>query len=159
MTAQVSPPSRASDILAAAGVAEDFSFYRGFTAEAEKAVLTVPQKIVAAWAANDADAFADVFTADGSLLMQDEQLVSRDEIRAHMAAGFDGPYAGARVTGFPLSVEFLSEDVAMVVTEGGILLAGDEDLDAKRAIRATWIIVERDGEWRLLSHQSSPIAG
>src|SRR5258706_16165347 len=66
-------PARAEEILAAAGVAEDPGYYGAFTDEREKAVLAVPQLIQAAWAANDADMFARVFTADGSLLMREDQ--------------------------------------------------------------------------------------
>lgn len=157
MPTQTSSPSRASEILAAAGVEEDHSFYGPFTGEDEKAVLTVPQRIQAAWAANDADVFADIFTDNGSLLMQDEQLTSREQIRAFMRAGFEGPYRGARVTGWPLSVKFLADGVALVITEGGILLDGDTDLAPDRHIRATWVIVAGDGGWALLSHQSSPV--
>lgn len=149
----------ASEILAAAGVAEDPEFYGPFTGERERAVLTVPQLIRAAWAANDADFFADVFTDNGSLLMQDNQLMSREEIRAFMADGFKGPYRGARVEGWPLTFTSLSDDAAMVVTQGGIILAGESEIAPEREIRAVWVIVAQDGRWRLLSHQSSPIRG
>lgn len=159
MTTTAAPTRTASEILAAHGVPEDFSFYRSFTAEEQKAVLTVPQRIVAAWAANDADVFAEVFTDDGSLLMQDNQLTSKEDIRAYMAAGFEGVYRGARVTGWPLSVTPLGDDVVMVLTQGGIMLAGETEVAPSREIRAIWIIVRRDGEWKLLSHQSSPLRG
>lgn len=152
-------PGTAAQILAAAGVDEDTSFYGPFTREAEKAVLTVPIRIMAAWAANDADAFADVFTENGSLLMQDEQLTSRMEIRNYMAEGFRGPLKGAKVTGWPRTVELLDDTVAMVVTQGGILMAGDTGLASDREIRATWIAVVQDQQWKLLSHQSCPIRG
>jgi uncharacterized protein (TIGR02246 family) len=159
MTTQVSSPSTASEILAAAGVEEDLSFYRSFTDAAQKAVLTVPQQIQAAWATNDPDVFADIFTENGSLLMSDTQLTSREQIREYMTNGFNGYLRGAHVTGFPLSVKFLRDDVAFVVTEGGIIFAGDTDVKPENAIRATWIIVQRDGAWKLFSHQSSPITG
>ena len=160
MTAEtVTPTSRASAILAAAGVEEDFSFYRSFTSEEEKAVLTVPQLIQAAWKANDADFFASVFTDNGSLLMQDTQLTSREEIRSFMAAGFQGIYKGAYVSGWPLSVKFLTDGVAMVVTQGGIILPGETEIAPEREIRATWVVAEQAGEWKLVSHQSSPIKG
>ncbi|OLF11296.1 SgcJ/EcaC family oxidoreductase [Actinophytocola xanthii] len=149
----------ASEILAAVGVPEDHSFYREFTSEREKAVLTVPQRIQAAWLANDADAFAGVFAENGSLLMQDDQLTSAEEIRSYMGAGFQGPYRGAHVTGWPLQVDFLSEDAAMVITQGGIILDGESEIAPEREIRATWVIARQDGEWRLFSHQSSPIKG
>jgi uncharacterized protein (TIGR02246 family) len=151
---------RATEILAAASVDEDMSYYREFTGADEKAVLTVPMRIQEAWALNDADVFADIFTENGSLLMRDDQLTSREEIRSYFTAGFKGIYKGARVTGWPLFLRFLSDDVAMVITEGGILLAGDTEVAPSRQIRATWIIVkQQEGQLNLMSHQSSPIKG
>jgi uncharacterized protein (TIGR02246 family) len=150
----------ASAILTAASLTEDASYYRGFTGDDEKSALTVPMRIQAAWAANDADAFADVFAENGSLLMQENQLTSRDDIRSYMAGAFEGPLNGARVKGWPIAVEFLTDDVAMVITEGGILMPGDAEIQAENFIRATWVIVRKsDGELSLVSHQSSPIKG
>jgi uncharacterized protein (TIGR02246 family) len=150
----------ASEILAAAGVPEDQSYYRQFTREDEKAVLTVGMRIQNAWARNDADIFADVFAENGSLLMQDDQLTSREEIRSYMAAGFKTGYRGARVTGWPLELKLLDDSTALMVTEGGILLEGDSEVAPERRIRATWVIIRQDdGELKLFSHQSSPIKG
>jgi len=160
MTEQRASWGDAGAMLAAAGVTEDPSYYRQFTAADEKAALTIGQRIQAAWAANDADAFADVFAPNGSLLMRDEQLTGRAEIRAFMADGFAGPFRGARVTGWPLKVKFLNDDVAFLVTQGGIVLATDDELLPEREIRAVWVIVRRaPGNLELLSHQSSPIKG
>jgi len=150
----------AGTMLAKAGVAEDPSYYREFTGADEKAALTIGLRIQAAWAANDADAFADVFAENGSLLMRDEQLTSRAEIRSYMANGFAGPFRGAHVTGWPLEVQFLGDDVAFLVTQGGIVLPADDELLPEREIRAVWVIARRaPGELELLSHQSSPIKG
>jgi uncharacterized protein (TIGR02246 family) len=150
----------ASTILAEAGVTEDLSYYREFVGEDEKAVLTVPMRIQAAWAANDADAFANMFAENGSLLMQDHQMTDREQIRSYMADGFNGPLKGARVKGWPIAVRFLTADVAMVITEGGILLPGDDDLQPGNFIRSTWVISKQsDGTLRLVSHQSSPVKG
>ncbi|HEY0636233.1 MAG TPA: SgcJ/EcaC family oxidoreductase [Pseudonocardiaceae bacterium] len=151
--------SRATAILARHGVEEDFDFYRSFTSEEEKAALTVPQRIQEGWARNDADFFASHFVENGSLLMKDTQLTSRDEIRDYMAAGFQGPLKGARVSGWPISVKFLSDDVAMVVTQGGIMFEGQTEVAPENVIRAMWVLVDRDGEWQLFSHQSSPVKG
>jgi uncharacterized protein (TIGR02246 family) len=148
----------ASTMLAAAGVAEDPRYYRQFTGADERAALTIGLRIQAAWAANDADAFAAVFAENGSLLMRDDQLTSRAEIRAYMARGFAGPFRGARVTGWPLEVRFLDDDVAFLVTQGGIVLPTDGQLLPQREIRAVWVIVRRaPGDLELLSHQSSPV--
>ncbi|MGN9777046.1 SgcJ/EcaC family oxidoreductase [Micromonospora sp. H33] len=150
----------ATEILGAAGVTEDPAYVRDFPSPEERAILAVPQLIQAAWKANDADFFADIFAENGSLLMGDEQLTSREEIRAYMAKGFGGPYRGAYVKGYPVALRMLNPDAAMVVTGGGIILAGESGIAPDRHIRATWIIVRRDGERpQLMSHQSSPVSG
>jgi uncharacterized protein (TIGR02246 family) len=148
----------AGTMLATAGVAEDPTYYRQFTGADEKAALTIGLRIQAAWAANDADAFAEVFAENGSLLMRDEQLTSRAQIRSYMADGFAGPFRGARVTGWPIEVKFLADDAAFLVTQGGIVLPPDDELLPEREIRAVWVIARREpGVLELLSHQSSPI--
>lgn len=150
----------AAEILAAVGLPEDSSYYRQFTKENEKAALTVAMRIQAAWAANDADAFADVFLENGSLLMKDNQLRSREEIRSYMAAAFRGPLKGYFVKGWPIEVQFLNDSVAMVITEGGIMKPGDTEIPAQSFIRATWVIVRQpDGSLYLASHQGSPVKG
>lgn len=148
----------ATAILAEAGVAEDSSYYRQYTEPDQQAVLTVPMRIQAAWAANDPDAFANLFADNGSLLMQDTQLTSQEQIRSYLAEGFQGPLKGARVKGWPVEVRFVSDQVAMVITEGGIVLPGEADLQPANHIRSTWVIVRQpDGQLRLMSHQSSPV--
>jgi uncharacterized protein (TIGR02246 family) len=160
MSTATSSWGNASDLLAASGVDEDESYYRDFTGPDEKAALTVAMRIQAAWARNDADFFADTFTENGSLLMQDKQLTSREQIREYMSEGFAGPLKGARVKGWPITMRFLDENTALVITEGGIMMAGDDDINSDRLIRATWVITrEEDGTLRLFSHQSSPIKG
>jgi uncharacterized protein (TIGR02246 family) len=147
-------------MMAAAGIAEDTSYYGTFDASEQRAVQTIAQRIQGAWAANDPDAFADIFAENGSLLMQDTQLTSREEIRAFMTGGFAGPYKGAHVEGGPLQLHFLSDDVALLVTRGGIILGGETSVDPSRVIRAVWVIVRRaPGKLELVSHQSSPVHG
>ncbi len=149
----------AAAVLAEVGLTEDTEFVGPYTDDWERAVLTVPQRIMGAWARNDADLFADTFTDNGSLLLNDNQMTSREQIRAYMAAGYAGPLKGAKVHGWPLQVTRLSERAAMVVTQGGIMFPGEERIADRNSIRAMWLIVAEEGRWKLLSHQSSPIKG
>src|SRR5262245_1521748 len=59
------------------------AYYGTFTSEKEKAVLSVPLRLVAAWSHNDASGVADVFTEDGILILPgDVYKNGREEIRS-----------------------------------------------------------------------------
>ncbi|MEV5017669.1 SgcJ/EcaC family oxidoreductase [Streptomyces sp. NPDC053780] len=125
--------------------------------DADKAaVAAVPQRIVEAWASYDADAFAEVFTADGTLILPGFFEKGRDAIRAFAAAAFAGPYKGTRVTGTPVDIRFLSAEAGILVTRGGILTPGQDEPSPERAVHASWLVVKQDGRWQLAAYQNSP---
>lgn len=126
------------------------------TAADRAAVADLPQKVVAAWAQNDADEFANVFTEDGSLILPGLFLKGRDAIKAYMATAFAGPYKGTRVTGQPVDLRFVSANVGLIITEGGVLAPGETTVATERAIRASWLVTKVDHEWRLTAYQNSP---
>jgi len=133
------------------------AYYGEFTTEKEKEALSVPLRLVAAWAKNDADGVADVFTEDGILILPgDVYKKGQDEIRAFMKAAYAGPFKGSGVTGNPVDVRFVSDDVALLRTHGGILAPGEAEIDPELAVRSTWVCVKQDGEWRLAGYQNSP---
>ncbi|MBV2156599.1 SgcJ/EcaC family oxidoreductase [Kitasatospora sp. SUK 42] len=135
------------------------SRYGEFSNGTEGAVLTVPLRVGAAWASHDADTLAELYTEDGSELIGDIQLRGREEIRAYLAEAFAGSYRGSRLVDEPVDIKLLTADVAVAVTEGGIVRAGEEAPAPENSFRATWVVVRRDGDWRLFSHQTSPLKG
>ncbi|MFG3643102.1 SgcJ/EcaC family oxidoreductase [Micromonospora sp. NPDC047762] len=127
-----------------------------FNAEAQAAVAAVPRHIVTAWAEHDADAFARTFTEDATMILPGVFCRGRDKIRGYMEQAFQGQLKGTRVTGTPVDARLIAPGVAVLTTEGGVLEPGTEDVSPARAIRASWILVERDGEWLLAAYQNSP---
>jgi uncharacterized protein (TIGR02246 family) len=112
--------------------------------------------MVKAWAAHDATAFSELFTEDGTLILPGIYKRTREEIRAFMEAGYAGPYKGTRVVGSPLEIKPLGKGAVALLTEGGVLAPGETELSTKEAIRASWILVKRDGSWQLAVYQNCP---
>ncbi|GAA1073583.1 SgcJ/EcaC family oxidoreductase [Nocardiopsis metallicus] len=132
-------------------------YYGPFTSDREKEVLGVPLKLVAAWAENDGDKVADTFVEDGVMILPgDVYKKNREEIRAFMTAAYAGPFKGTGVTGKPVDVRFAADDVALLRTHGGILAPGKTEIDPELAVRSTWVLVRRDGQWKLAAYQNSP---
>ncbi|MEO3772708.1 SgcJ/EcaC family oxidoreductase [Micromonospora sp. B9E7] len=119
-------------------------------------IAAVPARMVAAWAAHDADAFADLFTEDGTLILPGVYKKSRDEIREFMASQYAGPYQGTRVTGTPIGLKPLAAGAVALLTTGGVIAPGETELADRDAIRASWILVKRDGRWQLAVYQNCP---
>lgn len=133
--------------------------YGDFPNGPEAAALSAPLRVRAGWDANDADAVAAVFLDNGSLLIGDEQIDGADHIREYLTAWFGDRYPGVRLEDRPLDIRFLTSDVAVAVTEGGLVLSGEDGLAPERTERSMWVLVRRDGEWRVAARQSSPING
>jgi len=62
----------------------------------------VPERTTEAWASNDADAFAEVFTEDTEVVIAGTYLRGRDEVRSYISAAFSGPIRGTRVISAPV---------------------------------------------------------
>ncbi len=119
------------------------------------AIAALTQKVVAAWAYNDAESFAGVFVEDGTMILPGIYLKGRDAIHAYLAESFAGPYKGTQVTGRPLDLRLLGADCGILLTQGGVLPAGHTEVPDEQSIRASWLVVKRDGEWRLAAYQNS----
>ncbi|GAA2868502.1 hypothetical protein Acy02nite_84070 [Actinoplanes cyaneus] len=127
-----------------------------FDEREQAAVGAMPGRLVRAWSDHDADAFAALFAEDGALILPGVYVSGRAAIREHMAEAYRGVYRGTTVTGRPIAVKPLGPGAVALLTEGGVIAAGSTELAAADAIRASWILTKRDGEWLLSVYQNSP---
>jgi uncharacterized protein (TIGR02246 family) len=128
----------------------------GPDAQDQAEIAAVPARMVAAWAAHDADAFAELFAEDGTMLLPGLCKRGKQEIRDFMTGAYAGPYRGTRVTGTPIEIKPLGPGAVALITEGGVIRAGAAGLADPDAIRASWILVKRAGRWVLAVYQNCP---
>jgi uncharacterized protein (TIGR02246 family) len=120
------------------------------------AIASLTQRMIAAWAVADAASIAGLFVDDGTMILAGTYCDSRAAIEAYFVEAFRGEYRDTQVTGRPLASRFFGPDAAVLLTIGGVLEPGETEVSSKQAIRASWTVVRRDGEWRLAAYQNTP---
>lgn len=124
--------------------------------EDETAIKAVLNDAYKAWEVNDADAFVSDYTEDAIAIMPGSFRDSREVVRQSMAQAFEGPLKGSSTYNKVLSIRSLGNDGAVVVSESGILFAGETELPEERKVNATWALEKRDGRWLIASYHNSP---
>ncbi|HEY1832361.1 MAG TPA: SgcJ/EcaC family oxidoreductase [Acidimicrobiales bacterium] len=122
----------------------------------QQAVLDVLKRGYVAWEANDAEAFVAGYLDDASVVQPGIYKKDREEILTTMAAGFAGPLQGSRAFDHPRDIRFLTDETAIVVSEGGIIFPGQDVVPTEALVRATWVLVNRDGNWYVAAYHNSP---
>jgi uncharacterized protein (TIGR02246 family) len=124
--------------------------------EADRAAVTaVLVETYKAWEANDAAAFVANYNEDATAILPGSLRGGRDAIRDSMAKGFEGPLKGSSTYNRQLSFRFLGDDGAVVVSESGILFAGETEVPDGRKVNATWVLEKRDGKWHIAAYHNS----
>lgn len=124
----------------------------------QEQIRAVPERVVTAWAANDAEAMAAVFAADTDFVIGDGTFLrGRDELRQYMAEGFDGFLQDTRVTAPVESVRCLSPRVGVVHTLGGILLPGESQVPPERQGVQVFVVTKHGADWLVDVYQNTRI--
>jgi uncharacterized protein (TIGR02246 family) len=110
-----------------------------------------------AWEAGDADGMVANYTADATAIMTGSLRGSREVIRENMALAFAGPLKGSSTYNKQLSIRFVGRDAAIVVSESGILFAGETEVPEPGKVNATWVFEKRDGQWLIAAYHNSPV--
>ncbi len=123
----------------------------------EAAIRAVLDDSYRAWAAGDADGMVTAYTDDASAIMPGSLRDGRETIRGSMAAAFAGPLKGTTTVDKQLSVRFLGTDVAIVLSESGILFPGQSEVPEADRVNATWVLEKRGGSWLIAAYHNSPV--
>ena len=103
---------------------------------AEAPVRALFARMAEAWDANDADAYAALFTEDSDYVAFDG---TRQRGRAHNAAShrllFETVLRGSRLRGEVESVRFLRPDVAIMHAAGAVLMPWQDEIAPRRMSR------------------------
>jgi uncharacterized protein (TIGR02246 family) len=121
-----------------------------------QAIRDVLASLYKAWEAGDAEAFVADYTEDATVVQPGVYKKDREEVRTTMAAAFAGPLSGSRAVDHPSSIRFVTGDTAIVISEGGIIFPGQDAVASEGTVRASWVMVRRDGSWRIASYHNSP---
>lgn len=122
----------------------------------ESGVRSVVDGIGKAWGSNNADAFADAYTEDGSMILSgDRYLSGREVIRAVVTQQFKSVHQGTTLLQNIVDLRFLTHDVAVAITEGGVLAPGEVEPAPERAIRATWVLTTKNNRWLIAAYQNT----
>ncbi|GLW68393.1 hypothetical protein Kpho02_06920 [Kitasatospora phosalacinea] len=123
--------------------------------EDEAAINAVLGATYRAWEANDADAFVAHYNEDATAILPGSLRGSREVIRESMAKGFEGMLKGSSTYNKQLSLRFLGDSAAIVVSESGILFAGESEVPDARKINATWVLEKKDCSWYIAAYHNS----
>lgn len=122
----------------------------------DDAVRAVIDRVYAAWADQDADAFVDSYAADATATLAGSYLADREAIRTTMAAAFAGPLKGSRGVARVRDVRLLGTDAAVVTSTSAIVFAGEDEPAKPTEALDTWTLSRQDGSWFVAAYHSSP---
>ena len=124
----------------------------------EELVRDIPRQIVRGWSEGSGQAIAAVYADDGVLVAGHGVVVRGPmQIASYHDEQFVADLKGSKLTVQIASVRFLTPDVALLQTEGGILWPGQTQLAAGNRGIQSFVVVKRDGKWRVKLFQNTRI--
>ena len=121
---------------------------------AAQAVTELLTRVADAWAANDADTSAALYTQDATVVTAGSIMSGRDAIRSFLAGAFAGPLRGTSLSEEDRQVRLVGDDVAIVNSRSAIIQPGEHDARPDLLRLATWVAVRTDGEWLVASYHN-----
>jgi uncharacterized protein (TIGR02246 family) len=122
----------------------------------EDAVRAVLADIYAAFDAGDAEAYAAHYAEHATVLTPGQAHWGREALRTALGEWFSGPLRGARGVYDLASMWFVGSDVAIVISRGSVLLAGQTEISATDQFLDTWVFGRTTDGWLVEAFHSCP---
>lgn len=128
----------------------------GAYSDEEKEVRSLYARLIEGWNERNAQAMADPFAQDGSMVGFDgSQVEGRDGIREHLKPIFASHPTPPYVT-IVRSVRFLGEDAAVLRAIAGMVPPGKTDIEPAFHAIQTVVAEKQDGVWQVVHFQTTP---
>ena len=112
----------------------------------EAAIQAVLKASYEAWDNGDAGGMTANYTEDATAIMTGSLRDGREVLRENSST-----------VNTQLSLRFVGGDAAVVVSESGILFAGQTEVPDAGKVNATWMFEKRDGQWLIAAYHNSPV--
>jgi uncharacterized protein (TIGR02246 family) len=145
-------------VLVAAVMCAATSFAAGAPSRDEEGLRALVQTIVEGWNNANGSMIASVYAADGTLVAGDGTVTrGPGEIARYHDRQFQDFLKGTRLSVDVRSVHFLSENVALMQTEGGILWPGQQQFAPGNRGIQSFIAVREGQTWRVRLFQNTRV--
>jgi uncharacterized protein (TIGR02246 family) len=127
----------------------------GIAPEPQAAARDLYARLLDAWNAHDADAFAALFAADGVSIGFDGSQATGDEIREHLAAVF-GDHETAAYIAKVGEVREVGADAVLLRAIVGMVPPGDDAVNPGANALQSLVAARAGEEWRIALFQNTP---
>jgi len=122
------------------------------------AIQKVYDQLVNSWNEMNSEAYADLFTADGSIVGFDgSQANSRKEIYDHLS-GIFADHAPARFVTIIREIRLLSPSVGLLRADAGMVPRNENEINPKTNAIQSLIAVKKDQRFMIALFQNTPAA-
>ncbi len=124
----------------------------------DAAIRALPQRITEGWNQGNGKTIGGVYAQDGTLVAGDGTVTRGSEaIGDYHDRLFANFLKGTRLTVEVTDVRFLTPEIALMHTYGGILWPGEQKLAPGNDGIQSFVTVKQDGVWRVLLFQNTRV--
>jgi uncharacterized protein (TIGR02246 family) len=122
----------------------------------ESEIRLLYTRLMNGWNLGSGEAFAAPFDDDADLVAFDgTHFKGREQIALFHQEAFNMFLKGTRLVGKVRSVKFLSQEIAVMHTVGGTIMAGKTDIEPERNSVQTIVVAKRGGKWSMVAFQNT----